>query len=88
MKTKDQTLLEEAYESLRGTEEQKLKSYYSLQPRSYDSMDSETQKLLDTIARNFNIPNLVSDPSVRDAMAAAYQFGYADGEKENREYWN
>ena len=77
MKSKDQTLLEEAYTSLRGTEaeKQKLKSYYSLQPRSYHSLDSETQKLLDTIASNFNIPNLVSDPNVRDAMAAAYQFG-------------
>lgn len=79
MKNKEQHALEEAYTTISNKKRSnnlKVKSYYNMKPfKSFHSLDPEVQDLLSTIAADFQIPNLIADQWVRDAMAAAYQSG-------------
>lgn len=47
--------------------------------RSYNQLDSDTQRALKSIATRFEISNLDADKWVRDAMAAAYQYSKQQG---------
>lgn len=66
-------MLEQAYKAV-------TESYIDVsQMRSYNQLDYDTQRALKSIATRFEISNLDADKWVRDAMAAAYQYGKQQG---------
>jgi hypothetical protein len=80
MKSKDQQLLEEAYKGVLKEEYVSMSGF-----RSFHELPSNKQKTLTRIAHHFQIPNLVADQWVRDAMAAAYEYGVDEGYEKAQE---
>ena len=74
MKTKDQTLLEAAYDKVPRKEYVDTSKF-----GSFSSLKSNTQEALSQIAAKFQMSNLNAYTWEKEAIAAAYQYGLQKG---------
>ena len=81
MKSKDQQMLEEAYKQIVKEEYVDVSKF-----RSFSNLKSNTQDALSQIASKFQISNLKANMWERDAMAAAYQYGFEKAKQEMSNY--